>query len=131
MKRTRPRVAEQYSLFASPVGTFVKEGCLLTLKRSEPYVTDGAFLRELTVEIANYRLSGNHALNEGSTQDDIPSLQDCIDLVNHIIEADEEQRMYQVTMHKPGYTLSRDHLSALFEFRAAARDLIITLYEQA
>jgi hypothetical protein len=115
MKRASARVVEQYSLFASSVGTFIKEGCLYALMRHAPFITDGAFLQELTAEVTNYRLSGNHVLN----------------LVNHIIEADEEQRMYQVTMHRPGYTLSRDHLSALFEFRTAARDLIITLYEQA
>ncbi len=131
MKRARPRVVEQYSLFASPVGTFVKEGCLLTLKRSEPYVMDGAFLSELTVEIVNYRLSGNHALNTASTHDDIASLQDCIDMVNDIIQADEDQRIRQLSTHQTGFTLPIDHLIALFEFRAAARDLVITLYELA
>ncbi len=131
MKRARLSVVEQYSLFASPVGTFVKEGCLLTLRRSEPYVVDGAFLRELTAEIVNYKKSGNHAVNAGSTYDDIASLQDCIDLVNNIIEADEDQRILRRVTHQPRFTLSRDHLGALFEFRAAARDLVITLYELA
>ena len=131
MKRVRTRTVEQFSLFASPVGTFLREGCLQALQRQEPYITDFPLLRELTVEAVNYKASGNHVLNAASTHDDIEALLDCIERINDIIEADDKNRIQQLTTHRPGFRLSEDLLEALFDFRTAARELVIFLYNLA